>query len=433
VSIHLTGTIVVDDEQNILNALNRLLHRKGYRVYRANGGKEGLDILEEKPIDLIISDMRMPGMDGAEFLTKVAKKWPDTIRILLTGYSDMKAAVVAINQGQIYHYLNKPWEDNHLLLTIQRGLEQRFFLQERESLYNTIEEQNKSLNELNAGLEKKVEERTKDLRSTANKLQQALSDLKRGYRDAVKVFSNLIELHEGHNSGHSRRVSELSLKLADSFKFSNRERQDLNFAALLHKIGLLVLPDELQRKPLTKMKAAEKEQYKQHPETGQTIFMGLEPLHDAADIIGAMHSHYDGSGYPKGLKKSEISLQSSILAVANDFQLLRNGMITGVQMDQEVACKYIQELSGTIYHPDVVTALEKSLRAKPLPTLGPASVSSSDRLKEGDVVAQDLYTHGGMLLLTEGMKLTSRFIERVQNFEQKEAKAKYEIHVSQVR
>ncbi len=117
--------LFVDDEANVLNALRRLFHNEHYVTYFAASGAEGLEILQHHAVDLIISDMRMPKMNGAEFLTHVVMQWPETIRILLTGYSDMQSTIEAINKGRIYNYCNKPWDDDELKLLVRNALDQK--------------------------------------------------------------------------------------------------------------------------------------------------------------------------------------------------------------------------------------------------------------------------------------------------------------------
>ncbi|TAL45314.1 MAG: response regulator, partial [Methylovulum sp.] len=103
--------LFVDDEVNVLNALRRLFHSEHYVSYFASSGAEGLRILQQYAVDIVISDMRMPEMNGAEFLAQVVMQWPETTRILLTGYADMQSTIDAVNKGRIYHYCNKPWND----------------------------------------------------------------------------------------------------------------------------------------------------------------------------------------------------------------------------------------------------------------------------------------------------------------------------------
>src|SRR5487761_2096594 len=118
--------LLVDDEANILNALRRLLRPLGYRIFTAESGRAGLEILEREQVDLVISDMRMPEMNGAQFLEEVRIRFPDCMRILLTGYADMGSTIAAINRGEIYRYISKPWEDNDLVLAVKHALERKF-------------------------------------------------------------------------------------------------------------------------------------------------------------------------------------------------------------------------------------------------------------------------------------------------------------------
>jgi response regulator receiver modulated metal dependent phosphohydrolase len=115
--------LFVDDEPNVLKALRRLFRGAEYQVYMAEGGADGLEILAQHPIDLIISDMRMPQMDGAEFLTRAAERWPNIVRILLTGYADIESTIAAVNKGKIYSYCSKPWEDNELKILVNNALD----------------------------------------------------------------------------------------------------------------------------------------------------------------------------------------------------------------------------------------------------------------------------------------------------------------------
>jgi len=144
--------LCVDDEQNILSALRRLFRPAGYIILLADSALKGLQILEQNPVDLVISDMRMPEMDGARFLAEVKCRWPDTVRILLTGYADMESTVAAINEGGIYRYIAKPWEDNDLRMTVQRALDHKDAEIKRRQLLDLTHRQNEELKALNASL-----------------------------------------------------------------------------------------------------------------------------------------------------------------------------------------------------------------------------------------------------------------------------------------
>ena len=117
--------LFVDDEPRILSAIKRLIRPLELKAYFAESGADGLQVLKEHHIDLVISDMRMPEMDGAQFLTEVKKLWPDTVRMLLTGYADISSTIEALNNGGIYRYISKPWDDIELKKIIGDGLKIR--------------------------------------------------------------------------------------------------------------------------------------------------------------------------------------------------------------------------------------------------------------------------------------------------------------------
>jgi len=155
--------LCIDDDEKVLNSLKRLLRKENYKILTASSGQRGLEILEEEPVDLIIANYRMPGMDGIEFLKRAKMKYPDTIRIILSGYTEVNAITTAINEGNIYKFITKPWDDEELKLIIRRSLEQHQLQKQNRRLSEKIREQFEQLQELNRELELKIEERTKEL------------------------------------------------------------------------------------------------------------------------------------------------------------------------------------------------------------------------------------------------------------------------------
>jgi len=155
--------LCVDDEENILHSIKRLLRKEGYRLLTASNGVEGLKILKENNVHLVLSDQRMPQMSGTEFLAEVKEKYPDVIRIILTGYTQIDSITESINKGNIYKFLLKPWNDQNLKLEIGKALEQYDLIQANKSLHEKVLEQNEELKRINENLEMLIQERTKDL------------------------------------------------------------------------------------------------------------------------------------------------------------------------------------------------------------------------------------------------------------------------------
>ena len=163
--------LFVDDEQIILTALHRLFRREGYQILLANSGKEGLELLGENEVSLIISDQRMPEMIGAEFLARSQEISPHSIRIMLTGYSNIEAATQAINEGGIYRYITKPWDDDDIKMIVHEALARLDLEAENRQLTEELKVKNAELEDFNAKLEKKVRERTRELRLKVKELE----------------------------------------------------------------------------------------------------------------------------------------------------------------------------------------------------------------------------------------------------------------------
>lgn len=413
--------LFVDDETNILSSLKRVFRPLGYRIFTAQGGAEGLALMEQENIDLVISDMRMPEMDGAEFLQQVTQHWPDTMRILLTGYSDITSTIAAVNKGRIYSYISKPWEENDITLQVRRALQQRALEQERRRLVALTQRQNEELKELNAGLEARVAERTAEIQQTASFLELAHEELKKSYTTVIKTFVSLIEMREGNGkgAGHSRQVADLAGKLARRLGKADEEEQDLVYAALLHDIGKIGLPDSLAGKPYNALTADETREVQKHPVMGQAVLMALEPLHEATRLIRSHHERYDGQGYPDGLKGEAIPLGARILSVVNDYDDLLRGTLLTERLPDVQARQFLRENGGKRYDRQVVDAFLALLDEEQQET-GTEQYRQvkTGGLQSGMVLAQDLVTEDGILLLSSGYTLSDVLIEKMQSVEQ---------------
>lgn len=163
--------LLVDDEENITFALVRLLRRDGYNILRAISGKEGLALLEQHRVGVIISDQRMPGMTGTEFLSKVRVLYPDTIRIVLSGYTELNSVTDAINCGAVYKFLTKPWEDDLLRANVEEAFQRYEMKMENARLNREIREANEKLQRANQGLEERVEKKAREAMRNLHVLQ----------------------------------------------------------------------------------------------------------------------------------------------------------------------------------------------------------------------------------------------------------------------
>ena len=168
--------LFVDDEENILHSLKRLLRKENYRILMSTSGADGLEILKEHDVHLVVTDQRMPGMSGTEFLAKVKENYPEVIRIVLSGYTEVDSITESINKGHIYKFMLKPWNDQNLKLEIKQALEQYDLMQVNKTLHEKVMEKNEELKKINENLEMLVKERTRDfeIQNQALELSRAI-------------------------------------------------------------------------------------------------------------------------------------------------------------------------------------------------------------------------------------------------------------------
>lgn len=400
--------LFVDDETNILSALGRLFQPIGYKLLFAESAQQALSVLGAEPIDVIVTDMRMPGLTGTQLLAEVAKNFPNTYRILLTGFGDINAAVGALNDGGIYRYLSKPWIDEEVLGAVQDAIKLRNLEREKERLQEIAFKRNEELRDLNINLEKKVEERTAE----ASKLNEALN-LK--LVTAVKVFSNLIELRGGILAGHSDRVSKLAVQTAKAMKLPKDVVLNVQLGALLHDIGKIGFQDVLLAKPIAKLSQPELKIHRNHPDNGNAALIALEDFNEVALVVKHHHELWDGTGFPDHLAGENIPIAARIVAVANDYDSMIQGTLAVTKYKPDQAAKAIQKGKGKRYDPAVVDAFQAVLDG---------GVQSDDEklvkqteVKPGMKLNRDVFNSNGVLLVGAGHVIDDFYAKKLQEYE----------------
>ncbi|HEX8614729.1 MAG TPA: HD domain-containing phosphohydrolase [Telluria sp.] len=410
--------LCVDDEPNILSALRRLFRPEGYRVLVAESGAAGLAILEQEKVDLVISDMRMPEMDGARFLENVRQRWPGTLRLLLTGYSDVSSILAAINRGEIYRYITKPWDDNDILLVVRHALERHALEQEKARLEALTVRQNEELKTLNLSLEAKVEIRTEELRNSRDTILETNKKLKSNFITTIKILSSMIEMRGGNLAGHSRRVADLARRLAVKLGLDANATQEVFIAALLHDIGKIGFPDDLLAMPVNLLAGEMLGVFRKHPLRAEQLLMPLEDLQGVAALLRAQMERFDGAGFPDGVAGPLIPLGARILALASDYDNLQIGALIQRRVLAPDAKQIIYDAVGKRYDPNVVAAFralmdgDKVEKVKDLATM-------AKYLTPGMTLSRDLVSTEGFMLLSADHVLDERMIQQVQDFENK--------------
>ncbi|MGV3741867.1 MAG: HD domain-containing phosphohydrolase [Burkholderiaceae bacterium] len=408
--------LFVDDEVNILSALRRLFRHEGYRTLTAESAQAGLMLLEDEPVDLVVSDMRMPGMNGAAFLEQVRAKWPDTVRLLLTGHADVQSILQAVNRGEISRYITKPWDEHEILLIVRQALERRALELERRRLEGITRTQNEELLRLNATLEEKVLARTADLKKAHERLTVSNEKLRVNFLTSIKIFAGLLEMRHARLAGHSRRVADLSRKIAQKMELSAAEIQEIFIAALLHNIGKIGFSDDLLAAPVSVMRGDDLVLYRKYPQRGEQLLMPLDDLRGAAAIVRAHQERFDGSGFPDGLSGMNIPLGARILGLASDYYSLQVGVLSQRCLRPDEAVTAILGNTQNRYDPAVVRAF-RLVAGRDIAREEPdvMQLKACD-LQPGMIVARDLVMSDGFLLLSAGHVLSERLIKQIAEF-----------------
>lgn len=412
--------LLVDDEANILNSLRRLLRKEPWTLLVAESGEQALELAEKHTLDLVISDARMPGMDGATLLAKIQRNQPDCIRILLTGYADISTTVRAINEGRIYRYISKPWDDAELLMTLRQGLAYQLSERERLRLEQLTQLQNSELLELNETLEFKVKARTAELEQTADMLDLAYAELKRSYVVSTQVFATMLQQRLPRERQTNEAVISLVKAWAERRAMAPAERESLTMAAALYNIGKVTWDDVLLSKPADLLYKEDRQVYRRYPEIGEGFLMALEPLQEAARIIRHHMERWDGLGFPDQLQSQEIPLSAQMLRLAVEFVELQAGIVLDHKVNRDSALAWVKRYSAKLYDPvladEFIGFCQAQLRDPQAPHYDELLLDTR-RINPGMCLSRDLHAANGMLLLNAGKLLTRNLINKLVTFE----------------
>ncbi|BCD98179.1 HD domain-containing phosphohydrolase [Marinagarivorans cellulosilyticus] len=410
--------LFVDDEAPVLKAMTRFSRGRGWNVLTALSGQEGLALLADQQVDVVVSDMRMPGMTGDIFLAKIKQQYPDVIRILLTGHADVKALENAINHAGIYNYINKPWDDHLLGEVIQGALRFQESERERKRLEDLTRKQNRQLGRLALSLDKTVKERTIEIEQALTLLQMTHERSKKSFHDALSVVTQLLDWNEGRANNHCRFVAELAQKTATAMKLSEDDVELTQTAGLLHDIGLMALPENLRKKPVYDMTDEEVADYQQHPILAEMALSAASGLEAVAKVVKQHHEHVDGKGFPDGLRGTAVSMPARIIAVVADYHDLYHGLLARQCLGHEDAKAHLQKKAGTTYDIAVVNAFLSLLGDQNREHIHRFKATVA-QLKEGMLLDQDLHASNKLLLLTEGTVITRNIIDRLVSYQRK--------------
>jgi response regulator RpfG family c-di-GMP phosphodiesterase len=321
-----THILVVDDEPKICEFLGILLGREGYRTASAYSASDALALIERNAYDLVLTDLKMPGMDGFELITRLKKIRPDLPVIMITGYATVETAVQALRYG-VDDYVTKPFNIDELRKVIARSLQSA-----------TVQQQTQEL---------------------AAQLQVAEAELARcrklAQEQCVSVLQALVARVEAKDRfmiGHSRRVAEYACALAKASGVSADEIEILHKAADLHDVGQIVINDRIMEKPFT-FTLEERGIVRSHPAIGEQIIEPIESLRAARPLIRSHHERMDGGGYPDGLRGESIPLLARMLCIADAFDGMTSERPHRPAMTKSRAAEELDAGAGRQFDPEL--------------------------------------------------------------------------------
>ncbi|MBF0120144.1 MAG: response regulator [Desulfobacterales bacterium] len=436
--------LFVDDELSVTKALQRVFHKSGHQILIAQSGQEGLEILknnssEALKVSLIISDQRMPGMTGTQFLEKSKEICPNSVRFLLTGQSEMSDIIDAINKGGIHRFFTKPWNSQDLMYQVEQGLEQYELFLENKRLMELTQKQNRQLYEIGKTLDQRVKERSAELIEKNKELSKLNEALEQGLINTVKAFASLTEMQAPFLSGHGQRVSVLSQQIAEEMHLSEQEINQVEIAGMLHDIGKLGSSEKLLKFKENQWSQEDRDKFYKHPEDGQNIVRLINRLDNVGLIIRHHHEKYNGQGFPDKISEDKIPIGSRIIAVADCYDKIVNlsihlenhikdflkerqitqDFLTKESIRTEAAIHHIKQQAFTWYDPDVVKVFLNILKIKGIKSQNEERFMV-ENLQEGMKLSRSLLTESNRFLLAHNTILTSNLIDQLKEINKKD-------------
>ena len=345
--------LVIDDEEVIRNLLKDTLTDVGYEVVTRDSGQKGIDAVASNTYDVVITDIRLPDIDGIHVLESLKKHDPDAVVLVITGYPSFETVRDTLRLGA-HDYLTKPFNIEEITFTVKNSVNYRRMVITNKRLVDELEKKNMLLEEQTAILEVRVKERTKNL-------QKLYEDLRKTYVNTIKALADTIEAKDSYTRSHSDNVTKYAVAIGQQLGLSSKELEEIREASELHDLGKIGIDDYILRKP-DKLTAQEWEQVKNHSAKGAQILENLGFLKQVVDLVHHHHERFDGKGYPDGIGGTDIKLGARIIALADSYEAMTSKRpYRKKPLSKEEAIKEIKKNSGTQFDPKVVDAFLKAI------------------------------------------------------------------------
>jgi len=323
--------LVVDDEPLIRESLAEFLLSRGFFCETAASGKEALGVLQSKSFELVITDMRMPDLNGLQLLEHLTHKDPDAAIIMITGVNEVDTAVHAMKKGAA-DYITKPFNLDKVSSSITRALH---------------------LRQLRMDNKKNTQSLEVIVRKKSTALNMALENIKEHDDIILEVLAKALDARGHETHSHSKRVQAYTVRLAQQFGIRSKRLEDLSRGALLHDIGKIGISDTILLKPGT-LEPDEQMKMRRHPIIGSQILQGVKFLDQVSKMVLHHHERYDGLGYPMGLKAEEIPMEARLFAVMDTYDAMTSDRPYRKALSPEIARREITSKAGSQFDPDAV-------------------------------------------------------------------------------
>lgn len=395
--------LLLDDDEIILLAIKETLGRENYDISVFSKAGEALEALKSDRFAVIVSDQRMPEMTGLEFLNESKSLQPNASRILITGVLTLNTVIDAVNKGEIFRFLAKPWIREELIATIRNGVQRNQLLEANEILREDTQQLNEKLVAANSTLQEQVEELTRGKEA----LDRANSALRENFEHSLELCHRLIETFHPVLGRQTKSVVDICRRMAEAADLPEETRDVLITSAWLHNIGMIGLPRNVCSKSLRSpdgLTETEQQLLRHHPIYGQTLASFVNDLRSVGETIRAHHERFDGTGYPDGLTRQEIPDAARYLAVAVLF------VESNLSRDQAV--EEVLRVSGKALEPEAVRLFLKVSNLTSLPRK--VKEVTLDELRPGETLARGIYTPSGLLLISEDKELTPLTVSKIR-------------------
>jgi len=411
-----TRLLVVDDETGMLSALKRLFFRGPYIVDTCESAKAAMEVLKNNQYDVIISDMRMPEIDGAKLLAHVAQHYPSIKRILLTGYSDQESTVRAVNEGQIHHYFSKPWDSDKLRDTVEMLTKERKNEMLRERMSTKLKSVNESLQKVALSLETQCESARAELNQVTSMYDMAKEEIYQTYEATIKMFAHMINMRLKNAPSLSQTIETDITKFCQFLGLDKTVEDEIRRAGLLYQLGKIGIEDNLLNIPAERRSKPQQETYNKYPGTGADALSALDSLSYTAKIVRHHMENVDGSGFPFGLFGQDIPLGSRILRLVIDYHTFRASERNPLSPQQSF--DILREKSGSTYDADLAQAYLAYRSSNAVDGHDGCHAVTSDQIPPNALNGRDLFNREGLLMLAKGSRFTTSILNKLKQYEQ---------------